>query len=255
MTTFCLSPWLVTPALRPRALLRLFCFPFAGGSATFYHEWQHFIPEYIEIYAIELPGRSTRFREPLRYHMSTIITPILESLYPICDKPFAIFGHSLGSLIGFEVACRLQHAGYTSQGFLASGRRPPQLPCHEEPLHSLDDNALIKRITQYNAVPSGTWEDPDIRALFLPIIRADLQINETYDNSIMTTLNCPVFAFAGTDDSEAPPNLVKCWEQNTHNAFTMTELAGGHFFLKEDQQSFMLKLNICLKDIINTVKY
>lgn len=245
------SPWIVTHTPRPEAKLKLICFPFAGGSASFYHDWSRYLPENIEISSVELPGRGMRFGEPLLYHISTITKPLLEVLKPLFEKQIMFFGHSLGAILGFEVACRLQDMGYTAKAFIASGCRAPCIPQEETPLHALPDELLVAQLNQYNGTPSDVLNDPDILALFLPIIRADLQVNETYDVEPAIRLKCPICAFAGESDREAAPSLVEPWQSMTDSEFNLTVLSGGHFFLKENQKIFMLHLNKYLAAISN----
>lgn len=246
--------WIVTPAARPDAKMRLVCFPFAGGSAAFYNEWQKHIPRHIEVSAVELPGRGMRFGESLRYHMTSIAEPIVELLKALSDKPYVIFGHSMGSLIGYEISRRMQALGKGPLALLASGRRAPCVPLSDPPLHTLDDHALVRRLGEYNGTPAEVLNDPDMRGLFLPIIRADLQINDTYAQGADSSLKCPIYAFAGEDDPEAPPVMVERWSAMTSGEFSMNRFKGGHFFLKEKQQDFMERLNSRLENICENIQ-
>ena len=236
------SPWLFTPQPRPRARMRLFCFPFAGGSAAFYHSWAQTLPDTVEISGIELPGRGMRFNAPLHRHLPAIVEPLTAALKPLCDRPFVIFGHSMGSLLGFETTRRLQAVGLVPAAFLASGRRGPGIRREGTPLHQLDDKALIHQLSRYNGTPAEILADPDMRGLFLPIIRADLQVNETHMHVEGPKLQCPIHAFAGTEDEEAPPHLVSHWRHQTQMDFSLTAVPGGHFFLKENERDFFRHL-------------
>lgn len=243
------SPCLITPRPRPQAEMRLFCFPFAGGSAAFYHHWAQALPDTVEVSAVELPGRGMRFDAPLHRHLPALVEPLAAALAPLCDRPFVIFGHSMGSLLGFETARRLQGTGRVPAAFLASGRRGPGLRREGTPLHQLDDRALIDQLSRYNGTPAEILNDPDMRALFLPIIRADLQVNETHTHLDAPKLKCPIHAFAGADDQEAPPHLVSHWQQQTQDDFSLTTIRGGHFFLKENEAEFFGHLRNVLQQM------
>ena len=233
------SSWLVTPRPLADARLRLFCFPFAGGSAAFYHGWSQALPEVMEVTSIELPGRGMRFGSPLRRHIAQILDPVVAALGPLCDRPVVIFGHSLGALIGFEVARRLQAEGLGVAALMASGRRGPCTHRDGPPLHQLSDMALVQQLDQYNGTPAEILADPEIRDLFLPIIRADLQVNETYVHTASPKLGCPIYAFAGATDEEASPELVALWHKQTARDFLLRVMPGGHFFLKEQEEQFL----------------
>jgi Predicted thioesterase involved in non-ribosomal peptide biosynthesis len=222
--------------------MRLFCFPFAGGSAAFYHNWAQVLPDTVEVSGVELPGRGMRFNAPLHRHLPAIVDPLAAALKPLCDRPFVIFGHSMGSLLGFETARRLQAAGVVPAAFLASGRRGPGIRREGTPLHQLNDEALVHQLNLYNGTPTEILTDPDMLALFLPIIRADLQVNETHTHLEAPKLQCPIHAFAGTDDEEAPPHLVSHWRRQTQGDFSLTAISGGHFFLKENEGEFFRHL-------------
>lgn len=243
------SSWLVTPYHRPEAQVRLFCIPFAGGSASFFHHWSELVPKSIEICAVELPGRGLRFGEPLCHHIDFVIDHLVSDIKLLCDKDFVIFGHSLGALIGFETVRRLDALGIKASAFIASGRRSPSSRCDGPPLYELDDKNLIEQLRRYNGTPEEILGDSDMLSIFLPIIRADLQINETYVYVPEPKLTCQIHAFAGTLDCESPPSLVEFWGRETKGIFSLELIPGGHFFLKECEPLFMEALVRKIKHI------
>src|SRR5262245_28061439 len=123
------SAWLLCPNKNPQARLQLFCFPYAGGGAAAFFPWGKQLPAEIELYAIRLPGRESRLREAPYLQLSPLIEDLAEVLLPYLREPFAFFGHSMGSLIAFEMAryLRRQHAPFPCYLF-ASGYRAPHLP-------------------------------------------------------------------------------------------------------------------------------
>ena len=137
------NPWLQISQPKPNARLRLFCFPYAGGAASIYRSWHQYLPADVEVCAIQLPGRENRVRERSYINLLELVNGLLPNLLPYLDKPFALFGHSMGSLIAYEVAQQVQQGSRRPTHLLVSGRRAPVLPEPEILLHRLPTNAMF----------------------------------------------------------------------------------------------------------------
>jgi surfactin synthase thioesterase subunit len=228
------NKWLSYPKPNPNASLRLFCFPYAGGGASVFSQWAKLLPPTIELYSIQLPGRETRWRESPYRQFPPLIEALVEALRPHLTKPFAFFGHSLGGLICFETARQLRRQGLPEPIHLVvSGRRPPHLPDPNTPLHHLPDATFIEQVQKrYNGIPQIVLQDRELRELFLPLLRADFELLESYRYIPESPFDYPISAFGGWQDSQAPESELACWHTHTRNAFAVTMFPGDHFFVQ-----------------------
>jgi medium-chain acyl-[acyl-carrier-protein] hydrolase len=227
-----MSPAWVRRAKLPRPpRVTLFCLPFAGGGASVFREWPAGLPAGIEVCPVHLPGRESRFGEPAIGDIDALVDPLLEGLLPHLGGPFALFGHSMGGLIAFELADRLRRRGVTPAWFFASGVRAPHLPPRPELRHALPDDQFLAAVRQLNGAPPVLLENPEIMSLMLPTLRLDFQLAETYRYRPRPPLDCPVAAFGGRDDRDVPRADLEPWRQQTTGHFEMHVLPGDHFFI------------------------
>ncbi|MEC4812538.1 MAG: thioesterase domain-containing protein [Scytonema sp. PMC 1069.18] len=230
------SLWITCPKPNPRASLRLFCFPYAGGGASIFRLWSEQLPTEIEVCSIQFPGRESRLKEPLFTQLLLLAETIAPVLRPYLNIPFAFFGHSMGALVAFEVARQLRRLGDSEPVHLFVSSRPaPQIPIFN-PIHQLPDSDFIAELRdRYNAIPDILLQNPEMMELFLPILRADITILETYSYKIEPLLNYPISAFGGLQDNCVSQNDISAWRDQTCQPFTLQMFNGGHFFLKEKQ--------------------
>ena len=176
------STWFQCRKPNPRARLRLLCFPYAGGGVSVFRAWPDLLPAEIEVWAIQLPGHDGRLREPIPAELQTLALAAADGLGPALDTPFACFGHSMGALLAFEFARQLRHRGLAGPTQLfVSARRAPQLPRTDAPLHTLPEGPFIEMLRQrYNGIPAAILAEPELLQLFLPMLRADFKLIETY---------------------------------------------------------------------------
>lgn len=168
----------------PHTRLRLFCFPYAGGSSLIFRQWPQYLPSAIEVCPVHLPMRHNRMHEAAPTRLLTLVESIAHAIRPLLDMPFAFFGHSMGAIISFELArtLRAQGAGEPAHLF-ASGHRAPQLPNPVLPMYNLPDSELLKEINRLNGTPPEVLEHPELMQLMLPLLRADFEAIETYSYS------------------------------------------------------------------------
>jgi surfactin synthase thioesterase subunit len=230
--------WLVRFQPNPSARLRLFCFPYAGVGASAYFAWRGLHPG-IELIVAQLPGRENRFGEaPLR-EMSAIVAELAEAIRPYSDRPCAFFGHSMGAVVGFELARRLHSEGLPGPVHLfVSGRPAPHRPELLPPIHDVPDNEFLEQIQRRwgNGIPKLVLHDPELLPMFLTILRADLAAIETYSNLEGRRLDCPITAFGGDEDPSVSPDDLCAWSVHTTGPFRWRMVSGGHFFIREQQQ-------------------
>lgn len=209
----------------------LFCLPFAGGGASAFRDWADGLPASVEVCPVHLPGREARFGEPAISDIDELVDPLVNGLTPHLDGPFALFGHSMGGLIAFEVADRLRRRGQAPAWLFPSGTRAPHVPRRTEPRHVLPDDRFLVAVREMNGTPPALLENPEILELMLPTLRGDFRLAETYRYRPRPPLECPVAAFGGRDDPDVPLEDVEAWRQQTAGRFELHMLPGDHFFI------------------------
>jgi len=242
-----MSDWFVPFKYNKNSYIRLFCFHYGGGSASAYREWAKDLVDYVDLIAIQLPGRESRFSEPLLDNILDIVNKLSLNFYDYLDKPYILFGHSIGALISFECTRILRKKGMPQpKHLIISGTKAPQVPLKRPPIHCLLDSELIEKIREYNGIPSYILEDKELMDIFLPIIRADFCISETYSYYSEPPLACPITALGGlNDDTFDSQDLLK-WQEQTSSSFEYKLLPGDHFFIKSSYQEVISIVNKAL---------
>ena len=248
------SPWFQYLNPNPRARLRLFCFPYAGKGALIYKAWAARLPAAIELYPVELPGRGQRFKEPLYTDIGSLVRDLTPAVIPLLDLPFAFFGHSLGSIVSFELAQRIRREIDREPAHLfVSGRRAPQVIREETHTYNLPDDEFINELKRLNGTPREVLEHPELMQLMMVTLRADFQISETYERSNSSPLDCPVTAFGGLEDDEVPAEHIEAWRQETTGPFKSYMLPGDHFFLHSAESALLQIISRELNRLLSVV--
>lgn len=234
------SPWVRISCPRPAARVRLICLPFAGGSANSYWEWPTYLPEEVEVVPIQLPGRESRFDEPAIDSADLLAGRLLEGILSYLDRPFALFGHSMGALIAFELARRLRTRCLEPVHVFASGCKAPHLPRDRSThRHHLPDREFIAAVGDMNGVPREVLMNADLMEVILPALRNDFKLVETYRYHSQPPLRCPVSAFGGRHDNEVTQGEIEAWSRHTMGSFQVHMLPGDHFFLNSSRPSLL----------------
>lgn len=230
------DPWLTVFKPNPKASMRLFCFPYAGGTALIYRTWAQKVPSHMEVVAIQLPGRATRLHEPLVTKLTDLVEPLARAIEPFVDEPFGFFGHSMGALIAFEVARFFQREGRPLPLHLfVSGRTSPQLNRENRRLYNLPKHELLEELQQLEGTPPEVLDNPELMELMLPLLRADFSICDTYEYTEGAPLDCPISAFGGLQDHDIPRRNLEAWREHTSATFTLRMFPGHHFFLHSNE--------------------
>ncbi|NWG15750.1 MAG: thioesterase [Chloroflexi bacterium] len=235
--------WVIRFQPVPQPRLRLFCFANAGGSAAQFRSWHQFLPEGVEICPVQLPGQGSRFRENPYTELLPLAEKLAAALAPYLDVPFALWGYSMGALVSFELARALQRGGYSGlrQMFIAA-RRAPHVPPSDTPLHKLPEAEFIQQMQRrYNGIPAAILQEAEMLALFLPVLRANFEMIETYSYQAGDRLDCPITAFGGLQDPTVNTPEIAAWGELTSSTFRYFMFPGDHFFL-QGHQSAVLKV-------------
>jgi medium-chain acyl-[acyl-carrier-protein] hydrolase len=228
--------------------LRLFCLPYAGGSAAhIYRGWQSQLPEIIEVIPIELAGRGQRFTEPPAGTPELMIADVLDQLLPLCLEPFALFGHSLGAILGFEAARILAHEhGHEPAHLLVSGCQPPRVPRRAEPSSHLPADQFRTRLRELDGTAGEVLDNAELLDLLLPMIQADFAVVEHWRYQASAPLSCPVTALGGLEDPVVASDSLDAWSCETTGQFQMALLPGGHFFIDKSPRLVLSLVAACL---------
>ena len=218
--------------VNPDLALRLFCLPYAGGSSTIFYRWSEYVSPAIEVCSVQLPGREGRLTMPPYTSMRPLVQAVRNALLPFLDRPYLLFGHSLGALIAFELARDLRACGAPRPlSLLVSAASAPHVARASDRLHTLPDDKLIRQLSLLQGTRQEILQHPEIMQLLLPTIRADLQVFETYTYKAGPSLPCPIAAFGGNDDERVSLADLENWRRHTGAAFSLAMLPGDHFFI------------------------
>lgn len=228
---------------------RLFCFPFAGGGASAYWPWIAELKPEIEILALQLPGRESRWGEPAYSQMAPLICRLADDLEPLLVPPFALFGHSMGALIAFELARELKRRGKPSpERLIVSAARAPQIPDPDKPLHGRTDSELLSELRRLHGIPRELLDHAELLQVLLPTLRVDLKLCETYVYSSEPPLGCSISAFGGDRDSKVALDFLDAWRYHTEKDFRLKIFPGDHFYLKPARKELLDAVRRDLKE-------
>ncbi|MCS7475566.1 thioesterase II family protein [Umezawaea endophytica] len=224
--------WIVGPPHPTAPAVRLFCLPYVGGAASVYQPWRGALGDDVEVCPVEPPGHQTRLREPAFARLDALVDALASGITDELDVPYALFGHSLGALVAFELARELRRRGADEPWALfVSGGPAPRLAREHPPVHDGTDAQVVERLRILGGLPEEVLEEPGLLRHFLPTIRADFAVFETYEYRSGSPLTCPVIAFSGAEDTDVPHTRVEPWSAESTGRFEHHVLPGSHFFV------------------------
>jgi pyochelin biosynthetic protein PchC len=213
-----------------QAPAQLVCFPHAGGSATFYFPVSRSMSPAVDVLAIQYPGRQDRRTEKCIDDIGELADRVVTELWQWADRPLALFGHSMGASLAFEVASRLEAGGVAPLGLFASGRHAPSLR-RDDAVHLRSDDAVLADLTALNGTESQLLGEPEMRKMILAAVRSDYKAAETYRCRPGLTLDCPIVSMVGDNDPKATIEEARAWSGHTTGRFDLVVFSGGHFYL------------------------
>lgn len=223
--------WLRTLRPAPPGAARLVCLPHAGGAAHSYLELAGRIDPGIEVLAVQYPGRYDRIADPLIGDLKMMAGHIAAALGPLRDAPLALFGHSLGGLLGYETAARLEAVGSGPAHLFVSAMLAPSRH-HHDGVHLRDDDQILAELARLGGTPVLSEAEEMFLRLLLPAIRSDYRAFENYTDP-GHRLTSPVTAFLGDRDPLVTAGEARAWADHTTGRFALRVLPGGHFYLTD----------------------
>jgi len=229
----------VGPA-RP-AQRRLICVPFAGGGVAAFRPWSRVLPADVELLVVQLPGRESRVREAPFDDVHEIVRALAPVMREVSDLPFALFGHSMGALVAFELTRALERAGQPApQRLFVSARRAPDDLERDPPVHDLPDAAFMDALQErYGAIPEAVRQEPELLALLLPPLRADIRAIERYAPLTHEPVRCPLRIYGGADDRHPAPAQLAGWQRVATQAPQVRLFPGDHFYLTAQHEALV----------------
>jgi medium-chain acyl-[acyl-carrier-protein] hydrolase len=235
------SCWLPNRSAAEDVALRVFCLPHAGGGASAFRAWTMEPPPGVEVCAVQPPGREDRIREPFPGAITELAQTLADVLLPDLDVPYAIVGNSIGSLVAFELARILeQRYSLSPVRLVVACARPPGDGLGLPSVSGLTDEEFMAIINErYRGIPLEILRHPEHMAAFLPALRADIAMSQSYMPSARPLLACPITAVAGADDIAISSSDLKGWGNFTDGAFGCVELPGDHFVLLSHREDVL----------------
>lgn len=234
--------------LSARSLPRLLCLPHAGGSAVMFSRWRSRFADRATVTPVELPGHGGRRTEPLVRDTGELVARLADELTATADGPYVLYGHSFGALVAFELAHRLAgSAAGAPLALVVSGRNAPSIPHPRAALHDAPTDELLRGLRTLQGTLPGVDHSPELLEIFLPPLRADLRMAETYRRPELPPLSCPVQVVAGDLDPLVDDAGLAGWQQETVGPCRVERVRGGHMMLDSPA------LHLCLDDLFALV--
>ncbi|TCO70415.1 thioesterase II family protein [Marinisporobacter balticus] len=225
--------------------IKLFCLPYAGGSATIYWQWKKYMHSSIQICPVEMAARGSRFSEPFYKDMAAAVEDLLSQIVDSLDgSQYAFFGHSMGSLIVYELVHALKAFGYEEpQHIFFSGRYPPHIIDNEK-LHLLHDDEFMKEIFKYGGFTQQDVQEKELLDFLLPILKEDYKLLSTYNYKPKDSkFGCDITILNGLQDDAAMKFNPEEWKDYTNKKCLFYTFEGGHFFIKETAKEVVEIIN------------
>lgn len=216
---------------QPEARLRLFCFPFAGGTASAFHRWARPGLEDVDVLAAQYPGRESRLQEPAYRRVPELVQALGPIVRPLLDRPFAFLGYSLGAYVSLELAHWLRREGAPAPlGLMLAAARPPHQR-QSQKLYTLRDEDFLAELQRYGGTPAEVLKNRELMELLLPVLRADFEMSDEYRRAAEPRLTVPFSIWGGEQDTTPSPEDLVGWRDHTTASCALEVIPGGHFFL------------------------
>ncbi|MBX6390422.1 MAG: thioesterase [Frankia sp.] len=227
--------------------MRLVCIPHAGAGATSFTRWLALFPSTIAPVRVQLPGREDAAAEPAFRRISDAVDALLPYLAGLTDRPLALYGHSMGAILTFELARALSAAGTPPVHLFVSGRRAPQRPGRRPPIRRMTEEEFLAALGELGGALGPAGRSPEFRRYALQLLRADLELSEDYEYHPAPRLGCPITVFFGTEDPLVDLPDVEAWREQTSAAFAVRAFPGDHLFHHRNRAAIAASITEALR--------
>jgi medium-chain acyl-[acyl-carrier-protein] hydrolase len=226
----------------------LLCFPHSGASGWVFASWSNHLPAGIDVRGIDYPGRGARLHEQPLLRLQALSALLVDELAASLQTPFAVFGHCMGALIGFEFARRIEAvSGLRPFAMVAAGCRGPALPLRRPLIHTLADFKFVEALRRLGGTPAEILETPQIARFFLPVLRADFELADTYVYQPSAPAAFPLFAYGGADDEGVTDAELEGWADESTRPLVVRRYPGDHFFVRSAETAMLRDLDADLR--------
>lgn len=228
--------------------IKLFCLPYAGGSATIYEKWRKYLDPDIELIGIEYAGRGKRFSEPLSDNFEKTIDDIFSIIEnQINGTNYSILGHSMGALAGYELIHKIKQKKLPlPMHMFFSGKSAPHFPQRDKVIHNLNNYEFKEELLKLDGTPKEVLENDELMEIFLPILRSDFKTIEEYRYFEKEDIvDCNFTILYGKDD-QIPINKIAEWQKHTKGKCNFIKFSGGHFFINDHTEDIVNIINSTL---------
>ena len=225
-----------------KSKVRLFCFPYAGGGASVFRKWQDALGSYVEVLPAHYKGQEDRIMDKPISSMKILVDEIYEELSLLADRPFYLFGHSVGSRVSYELALRLEEDENSFfKGLIVSAGLAPDRP-EVNPIYNLPDREFFEELSRYNKTPEDIYNDKALWSVFEPILRANFKLADTYCNKDEISISVPILGLRGTMDPEISSEELLEWGRYTKKGFQSENIEGAHLFIDTNPRQVLSKV-------------
>ncbi|MDJ0394188.1 alpha/beta fold hydrolase [Rhodococcus sp. G-MC3] len=222
------APAAVIDGVTTTTAVPLLLVPHAGAGASSFARWT--FPAWLTAHSVQLPGREGAAAEPLLREIHSIVAELAAQVERSLDNPVALYGHSMGALVAFELARALTDTGSPPRHLFVSGRRAPHLPASRRTVHRLPETQFVDALEEMGGTPRATQRSASLLRYTVKVSRADLEVCETYSYRTHGGLPCPITGFHAQNDPVVDPDEITAWSRHTNAAFATHSFTGGHFF-------------------------
>lgn len=231
--------------------LNLFCLPYAGGGSAIFHDWKEYLKDVATVKPLLLPGRERRINEIPPDNTQDLALNIFQEMSLGLEEPWAIFGHSMGASLAWEIAVIADKHNHIQNPklLITSGRASPDLERLKKPIHSLPNGEFIEKLKELGGTPKAVLDNQEMMDLLLPILRGDFKRSETWEPTSHILQSTPILSFGGTKDDESTLNRITPWASYTKSWHKNCLIPGGHFYISEQRALLLAKLKESLQSL------
>jgi medium-chain acyl-[acyl-carrier-protein] hydrolase len=233
-----ISKWFLISRPKPLARYRLFCFPYAGGSASAFLRWEELLPPQIELVAIQPPGRGSRLDESPLTSVAQVAEQLAGAIPPLLDRPYLTYGHSMGSIVSFELLHLLKARSLPLPcRYFGAARQAPHVPRRIAPFYDYPLEQFIAELKRFGGTPDAVLENAELMEMLVPMLRTEFRAAYAYHRDPVVKLECAASVFGGARDQMVPPEELPAWQEHFLERIESRLFAGSHFFLEDDRQA------------------